>query len=209
MDTVMNINPDGTAEGETKVVTKGIFSDGMRALATYVQPNMTDAVIRQSIAATGYSGTGKLTQDDPKVLKDSFSYGVKFKLDEVLRLPGPGAMPIHSPTSGGGRIGNFLGELSQADRTRNFQCIGGNAKENITIHLPKGVEVMAMPKDARIEGKSATYQATYRQQGDTLTIMREMDDRTRGNVCTPDYAKEFKTFAAKVRRNLDEQILYR
>ncbi len=83
------------------------------------------------------------------------------------------------------------------------------SKENYTIELPKGVEVMAMPKDIQIDGKSATYKASYRQDGNKITINRELDDHTHGNVCTPAYAKEFKTFAAAVRRNLRAEVLYR
>jgi hypothetical protein len=209
IETGMNFHGDGTADGETKVQAQGLFSDGLRAAAIYLQPNMEDSEIRQSLAAAGYSGTGKLTEDDPKILKDGYSYSVKYQLDEAIHVPGPSAMPIRSPIGASAGISNFLGELSQPDRTRNFQCVGGTSTESITIHLPKGVEVMAIPKDARIEGKSAIYKASYRQQGDTVTIVREMDDHTRGNVCTPEYAKEFKTFSAKVRRNLDQEILYR
>jgi hypothetical protein len=68
---------------------------------------------------------------------------------------------------------------------------------------------MAMPKDVQIEGKSATYKANYRKQGNTLIITRELEDHTSGNVCTPAYAKEFKIFASAVRRNLRAEVLYR
>jgi hypothetical protein len=170
---------------------------------------MEDSAIRQRLAAAGYSGTGKLIEDDPQILKDGYSYSVKYRLDEAILIPGPSAMPIRSPIGASVGISNFLGELDRPDRTRNFQCVGGTSKESITIHLPRGVDVMAIPKDAQIEGKSAIYKASYRQHGDTVTIVREIHDHTRGNVCTPDYAKEFKTFSAKVRRNLDQEILYR
>ena len=209
ISTVMEIHPDGSADGETKVATRGLFSSEARASMTYIQPNMEDAVIRQSLSRGGYSGTGTLSKDDPSVLSDHYAYSVKYRLDDAMNLPGPGAMPVRSPIDGTGTIANFLGESNEPDRTENFQCFGGYSKENFTIHLPKGVEVMAMPKDAQIVGKSATYRANYRQKGNVLIVSRELDDHTSGNVCTPAYAKEFKSFAAAVRRNLRAEVLYR
>ena len=209
VSTTMDIHPDAIADGETEVETNGLFSDETRAAMTYLQPNMEETAIRQGLAREGYTGTGTMTKNDPNIPADRYSYKVKYRLDDAINLPGPGAMPIHSPIGGAGTIANFLDEVNRPDRTVNFQCLGGYSRENYTIHLPKGLEVIAMPKDVQIDGKSATYQAHYRQQGDTLTITRELEDHTSGNVCTPAYAKEFKTFAAAVRRNLRAQVLYR
>jgi transglutaminase-like putative cysteine protease len=207
--TAMDIHPDGSAEGETKIATDGLFSDETRAAMTYIQPNMEDTVIRESLSRGGFSGTGIMTKDDPRILSGHYTYSVKYRLDDAMNLPGPGALAVKSPLGGVGTIANFLDESNQPDRTQNFQCLGGYSREAYTIHLPKGTEVMAMPKDVQIAGKSATYKASYRQEGDTLLVSRELDDHTGGNVCTPAYAKEFKTFVAAVRRNLRAEVLYR
>jgi transglutaminase-like putative cysteine protease len=209
VSTTLDIHPDGTAEGETKVGTRGLFSDMARAAMTYLQPNMEDTMIRQSLARGGYSGTGTLTKGDPWILSDSYTYSAKYRLDDALNLPGPGAMPVRPPFGGIGTIANFLDDTNQPDRTVNFQCLGGYSKEDYVIHLPKGVDIMAMPKDVQVDCRYATYKASYRQQGNAVIVTRELDDHTSGNVCTPAYAKEFKTFAAAVRRNLRGQVLYR
>ena len=209
INNTINIHPDGTADGEAKVDVNGLFSDAIRASANYLQPNMEEVRIRQSLAQAGYSGSGTMTQDDPKILKEPFTYSVKYRLDEMINLPGPGAMPINPPIGASGAIESFLGEVNQPDRMVNSQCYGGYSKENYTIRLPAGVEVMALPKDVVITGQSATYKAQYRQHGETVLVTRELDDHTRGNVCTPAYSKEYKTFAAAVRHNLRAQVLYR
>jgi hypothetical protein len=207
--TAMNIDSTAVAEGETKVMTRGLFCEETRAAMTYLQPNMEETAIRQGLAREGYIGAGTMAKDDPRVLSDSYGYRVKYRLEDAINRPGPGAMPIRSPIGGSGTIERFLDGLNLPDRTVNFQCLGGYSRENYTIQLPKGVEVMAMPKDVRIDGKSATYKASYRREGDKLTISRELDDHTSGNVCTPAYAKEFKTFATAVRHNLKAEVLYR
>jgi transglutaminase-like putative cysteine protease len=207
--TMLKIHPDGGAEGETKIEAKGSFSDETRAAMTYLQPNQEDLAIRESIARAGYSGSGTLIKNDPEVLSDSYQYSIKFQLTDMMNLPGPGALPISSLFGGAGAIETFLGEVNEPDRSLNFQCFGAHSEQNYTIHLPQGVEVMALPNDVKIEGKSATYEASYRQQGSTVIVNRELDDHTNGNVCTPAYAKEYKVFSAAVRRNLRAQILYR
>lgn len=209
VSTSMDIHSDAVAEGETKVMTRGLFCEETRAAMTYLQPNMEETAIRQGLAREGYIGAGTITKDDPKIMADSYVYQVKYRLEDAINLPGPGAMPIRSPIGGSGTIERFLDGINLPDRTVNFQCLGGYSRENYTINLPKGVEVMAMPKDVQINGKSATYKATYRQAGGKLLISRELDDHTSGNVCTPAYAKEFKTFATAVRHNLKAEVLYR
>ncbi len=209
VSTSMDVHSDAVAEGDTKVMTRGLFCEETRAAMTYLPPNMEETAIRQGLAREGYIGAGTMTKDDPNILTDSYIYQVRYHLEDAINLPGPGAMPIRSPIGGSGTIECFLDGVNLPDRTVNFQCLGGYSRENYSIQLPKGVEVMAMPKDVQIEGKSAIYRASYRQKGDQIVISRELDDHTSGNVCTPAYAKEFKAFAAAVRRNLKAEVLYR
>jgi hypothetical protein len=66
-----------------------------------------------------------------------------------------------------------------------------------------------MPRDVHLSGRHATYSAKYRRSGDTVTIVREFDDSTPGNVCTPQDSAAFKPFARRVLKDLRAQILYR
>ena len=205
--TVLTIHPDGSADGETKVEVTGHLADSSRASMTYVQPNMEDMLIRRALAGSGYTGTGTLIKNDPKVLGPTYSYGGRYHLNDAMNLPGPGAAYIRSPFAA--TIARFVGAANEPDRTVNYQCFGGDSKEEYTINLPKGIEVLATPKDVQLKGKNETYQASYKVKGNTLTAVRELDDHTPGNVCTPKDAAEFKKFAAPVQRDLRAQLVYR
>jgi hypothetical protein len=174
---------------------------------TYVQPNMEEMLIRRALAGSGCTGTGTLIKSDPKVLGPTYSFGSKYHLNDAMNLPGPGAAYIRSPFAG--TIARFVGAANEPDRTVNFQCFGGDSKEEYTINLPKGIEVLATPKDVQLKGKNETYQASYQVKGNTLIVVRELDDHTPGNVCTPKDAAEFKKFAAPVQRDLRAQLVYR
>ena len=207
ISTVLTIHPDGSADGETKVEVTGRLADSNRAYMSYLQPNMEDVMMRRALAANGYTGTGTLFKNDPKVSTDTYSYGGKYHLTDAMNLPGPGATSIRSPFSG--VIAKHMARANEPDRTVNFQCVGGNSKEEYTIHLPNGIEVLAAPKDVQLKDKNRTYQASYQVKGNTLTAVREFDDRNPANVCTPKDAAEFKTFAAPIQRDLRAQLVYR
>ena len=104
---------------------------------TYLQPNMEETAIRQGLAQEGYTGTGTMTKDDPRIMADSYTYQSQVSPDDAINLPGPGAMPIHSPVGGSGTIARFLDEVNLPDRTVNFQCLGGYSRENYSIQLPQ------------------------------------------------------------------------
>jgi hypothetical protein len=42
-----------------------------------------------------------------------------------------------------------------------------------------------------------------------LTVTRRVDDHTRGNVCAPEIAAEYKAFAAKVLQDIRAQVVYK
>jgi transglutaminase-like putative cysteine protease len=206
--TELRIHSDGSAEGQTKIESKGPVAESMRYMMSYLQPNMEDAMMRRWLAVTGYTGTGTIIKDDPKNLTATYNYGAKYKLSDAMNLPGPGAMYLRSPFEGTSRISSALRESNQPDRTVNFLCMGGYSREELTIHLPEGAKVNVMPKNVELRGKYETYKATYQLKGNTMTVVRSLEDRTPGQVCAPAVAAEYKSFALSVQKNLRQQAIY-
>jgi transglutaminase-like putative cysteine protease len=206
--TVLKINPDGSAEGETMVEAKGEFADSARYWMIYLQPNMEDQMVQRALAGNGFTGTGTLIKGDLKDRTNSFSYGSKFKISDAMNLPGPGAISIKSPFDGIGGLGQFLIDGVEPVATVNFGCTNGYAKSVFTITLPENVKVMAIPRNAEIRVKNQTYKATYEQKGQTITAVRQIEDRTPGPVCAPAVAADYRKFATSVGKELRSQILY-
>ena len=206
--TVLNIHPDGSADGETEIDTKGESAGGTRYALTYIQPNMEDSMMRRALTVNGFTGTGTLIKGDLKSDADSYKYGSKYKISDAMNLPGPGAMYLRSPFDGAGGIAMIVSGANEPDRTVDFICTGGYARQDLTIHLPKDVKVQAVPKNVEIKGKYQTYKATYELKGDTVRAVREVEDRTPGPVCAPAVADEYKKFAIGVKKDLRAQLLY-
>ncbi len=206
--TVMKVHADGSADGETRFDAKGELAGETRYAMLYLQPNLEDSTVRRALTANGFTGTGTFEKGDVKDLTDTYSYTTKFRISDAMNLPGPGAMSIRSPYDGLGDMTNFISDVNEPDATVNFLCYGAYAKQELTVDLPAGVKVLAVPKDVEIKGKYQTYKATYQVQGSTFTARRELVDRTPGPVCAPAVEVEYRKFETAVRKELREELLY-
>jgi transglutaminase-like putative cysteine protease len=207
-NTVLNIHPDGSATGVTSIQAEGYTAVIARFAINYLQPNTEEDLIQRALARSGYTGTGTFVRGTNKDFADIYSYSIRYKFDDAMNLPGPGAIPIRVPFPDWGSVATALQGFADANRTVDFACSGRTSKEEFTIHFPPGVKIMAMPRDVHLSGADSTYTAAYKQDGTTITVARELADRTPGPVCTPKDATQFKPFADAVRRDLRAQILY-
>ena len=206
--TVMKVHEDGSADGETRFDAKGELAGRARYAMLYMQPNMEDLFMRRVLTSNGFTGTGTIDKGDVNGTADTYGYTAKFRISDAMNLPGPGALSIRSPYDGIGDMTNFISDVNQPDPTVDFLCYGAYAKQELTVELPKGVKVLAVPKNVEIKGKYQTYKATYQFKGSTFSAERELVDRTPGPVCAPAVETEYRKFETAVRKELREQLLY-
>jgi transglutaminase-like putative cysteine protease len=206
MTTSMTIDAAGTTVGATTVEQTGFVADESRARLASLEPNMEDQLVRRQLGANGFTGTGTFVKDDPRKLTQEYSYGATYNLTEAFIMPGPAALTIKSPFAGAA-LAAYV-QAANETHTLNFHCYGVDWKQQYTITLPKTVKVLAIPRKVTVSGKNLTYRADYQLKGHVVTAVRELQDRTPGNVCTPDDAASAKEFARGLRRDLQAQVLY-
>lgn len=207
-NTVLTIHPDGSAAGMTSIQAEGYGAVVARFAMNYLQPNTEEDLLRRALAHSGYTGTGSFSRGKNKDFADTYTYSIRYQFNDAMNLPGPGAISIRTPFADWGSVATALQGFADADRTVDFACYGGDSKEEFIIHLPPGVKILAMPKDIHLSGADSSYTASYKRDGSTVTVARELSDRTPGPVCTPKDAVAFKPFADAIRRDLRAQILY-
>ena len=71
------------------------------------------------------------------------------------------------------------------------------------------MKILSIPKAMNIANSFVSYKSTYARKGNVLTIRREIDDRTKGNVCSPQVAAAYKKIAEKVMDDIKAQVLYK
>jgi len=206
--TEVTIKPDGSIAGSIQVTSKGTFAVSGRDRLRNVSAEDRDEMLKKMYRRERATGFGKLESDDPKPLLDSFKYKVDFATEEFTQVPGPGAFtisplyyteaPIHS-------VGGMTQEEPEADETA---CIGGASTEEYVYHLPKGMKVLAVPKGISVANAVAAYKSSYKLAGSTLTVKRELIDKTERNICPVAVQREFAKLARQIATDLKAQVVY-
>jgi hypothetical protein len=158
----------------------------------------------------GFNGTGNFESDDATALTDILKYKANFGFKNFTQLPGAGAFAIAPLFFSRAPVAQFVEEdLDDTETLTEFACSNGASVEEYVFTFPKKMKVLAVPESMSHKTANVSYKATYRLKGNELTVTRQIDDRTRGNVCAPAVAEEYKAFAKKVAPNLKAQVVYK
>ena len=209
VDTAIKIAADGAVTGSVGVSLKGIAAANSRNWAKNMSKDSEADLVKNMLRAQGIIGSGKFEHDDAAALSDSFHYKIELNSEKYLRLPGAGAFYIYPPMGIGGSIGTFLQSSVDPETEADTVCLPMSAAESYVIELPKTMKVLSIPSDLKVTDAPFSYDATYRLKGNVLTVRRTIEDRTKGNTCSPQVLAKYKKGAEKVLDNLKEQVLYK
>ena len=88
-----------------------------------------------------------------------------------------------------------------------YFCLGGKSSEEYVLEFPDSLKIVSIPKDYELATAIIDYKATYRKSANTLTVRRELKDKTATNVCSPEYAADYKKLMLGIAKDLKAQIL--
>jgi hypothetical protein len=154
-------------------------------------------------------GSGEFEKDDPTDLTDNYHYKASLNVEKFIKLPGAGAFYIYPPLGIVASIYQHLKSGVEPETEADVTCSSIHATEDYVIELPKKVKVLAIPDNLKVANDFLSYTATYKLKGNILTVKRTLDDRTQGNVCSPQITAEYKKVAEKAMDNMREQVLYK
>lgn len=206
---VMKITTDGSLSGNVEVFQNGLGAIDTRHKARNIPKNVEEDLVKNMFRNQGLVGSGKLEKDDPKGLGSSYHFKVSLNAEKFIKLPGAGAFYIYPPINLVSPIHDFLRTSLEPEKEADVVCSSIAADEEYVIELPKGIKILSIPDDMKIANEFVSYTATYKLNGDDLTVKRTLDDRTKGNICSPKIFSEYKKIAEKAMDNLKEQVLYK
>ncbi len=209
MKTVAKINPDGSIAGNIEVTLKGMFAVSTRAGLRHMPKDQEEDLVKNVFKSYGYLGSGKIDKEDPKELLDTYQYKVIFEMKEFMQRPGAGAFSIYPLFSSQAPIQHFVRAAVEPEETVDVACTNGTSVEEYVFQFPKDMKILSVPENMNISNNFLSYNASYRLRGNILTVKRTFDDKTRGNVCSPDVTSAYKAFAAKVLPNIKAQVVYK
>jgi transglutaminase-like putative cysteine protease len=206
---ILKIGQNGSISGSIEVFQKGDSAVETRAWARTVSKDWEADFVKNMFLQQGMIGSGNFDKDDPTALTDVYHYRAEMSVEKFIKLPGSGAFYIYPLLGSAGSIQNFLTYSMEPEKEADVTCTSGALTEEYEIVLPKTMKVLSIPDDLKIDADSLAYNATYRLKDNVLTVKREIDDRTKGNVCSPKILLAYKVFGEKVMDDLKSQVLYK
>jgi transglutaminase-like putative cysteine protease len=209
MKSTIRIHADGSASGDVSVQLKGEFAVESRARLRHFPKDQEDEMVENVLSSVGLIGSGQVIKENPKELLDTYHYQVKFKVDELVLLPGPAAFSITPLFPSEAPIQSFLGIATTPIEATDIACSSGTSVEEYVFHFPKNMRVLAVPRNMRVSNDVLSYQAKYRLKGNTLHVKRVLDDKIPGTICTPEASRAYQQLARQVAKNTKAQVVYR
>ena len=204
----ISIAADGSVTGKTTINSSGVYDFVNRAVLSTIPKDRLPQVASMLLSHSGQSGTGDLQFGDPRDLAKVFTYDVQFQVPHYVQLPGPGAFSNNMGIDGFMPIAGFANSTALPARKFPFQCGGGLNEEITHITLPQGLKVSSLPKAANITSKFGSYESSYMQDGQQITIKRTLDLKYPQATCSPADYLEIKNMTGAIAQDIRAQILY-
>jgi len=201
--------PDGSVSGSVEVFQRGLGAAESRSWARQLNKDIENDLVKEIFRGQGMIGSGKFEKDDPTELADKYHYKASFNAEKYIKLPGAGAFYIYPPLGIAASIQSLLQSSMEPEKEADVVCWSGTAIEEFDIEIPKNVKILSVPDNFKVANDFVSYTANYKLKGNVLTVKRTLDDRTKGNICSPQVLAEYKLVAEKMIDNLKEQVLYK
>jgi len=104
-------------------------------------------------------------------------------------------------------ISAFLQQAYEATPKKPHSCSGGTSIEEYVLEFPEALKIVGVPKDFGVSNAMIDYKATYQRSANTLTVRREFKDKTPTNICSAQYAAEYKIALLGIAKDVKSQVL--
>ncbi|MBV8049061.1 MAG: DUF3857 domain-containing protein [Paludibacterium sp.] len=208
IDSQLSLLPDGSIKGGSVIRLKGVYDFMARAALSGVSPGTESDAAGKMLANRGLQGSGTLMLGDMYDLTKSFGYQSALTLPEYVDLSGPTAVVL--PTGGDTVVGlaSFV-SWGGAQPTRRTPTMldNGYYQETVTLQLPAGIDVLALPRATRTESPLGYYESAYRRVGHAVEVRRELVLKDNAPVLAPERYPLLNQLVHAVARDLRAQIL--
>jgi transglutaminase-like putative cysteine protease len=204
---IIRINADGSAKGEMEMSLKGLPAIGARALFRLVPGDQEAFLAKKMLESQGYHGTATLRKDDPTALLDTYKLSLSFVLDDFVTVGTAVGIPIKPVASTFSPIDGFIKNAFLPNFKKPQACSGGKSVEEYVLEFPPMVKLIGIPKNVELLTNAIDYRATYLRTENTLTVRRELRDKTPTNVCSPEYSAGYNKSMLSIAKDLKSQIL--
>jgi len=208
IDSVMRIQPDGSVTGELHISAQGQPAIQTRTGWRYATPEQQSDWLEKTFSSNNSIGSATMTNDDPVPLLSDFNYSFEFDKPDFILPSGAGGFYIAPLVGTAKPVGAYVSYSKEDIGDYDITCSNGYAVERLVYEFPESIKILAKPDDFEIDENYLSYRATYQLEGNRLQVLREIDDRTPGNVCSSDLINRQRQTMIKISKNLSAQVVY-
>ena len=203
---VVKLLSDGSGEGTAQISATGASAVDLRGLMKSIPPAKEGEYFR---AALGPGADGKFERGEPDQLIEPYSIKTSYRVPNIVRFPGPGALPpglSYKPFSFTSLIGGTL----PLARNTDYICPSLSAEEESTVELPAGASIIAIPDPAEMQVEGIHLKVKYDRTGEhAIRMSYALTIEHAQAVCTSEYYARVRAGLASMTSALRGQILYK
>lgn len=208
IESIMKIQSDGSVIGDIYLKTKGRPAIDSRAAWRHATQEQEKQWLEQTFSSQNKIGSAIMKKDDPIPLVSTFNYSLEFDKPEFILPRGAGGFYIGPLVHTSMPIYSFLNYAKEEIKGYSVACDNGYSIERLVYEFPKGMNILAKPEDLEINENHIYFRASYTLEDNKLNAVREINDQTPGNVCSPETINRQRLTLMKIVEHIKAQIIY-
>jgi hypothetical protein len=208
IESSMKIHADGSITGDIDVKTKGQSAIELRKAWRHTTQEQQDQWLKKVFSSQHKIGSATMTKDDPKQLLSEFKYSLEFNKPDFILPEGIDGFYVHPLVDTPMAVHTFLVYSKEEIEGYDVACNNGRSIERLIYDFPEGMKILAKPDDFEIDENHIHFKATYELDGNTLKVVREINDQTPGNVCSTKTVNLQRQTLIKIAKNMQTKVIY-
>lgn len=209
LDTQLQVHADGSATGTLEVSGEGAALQLVQAVAAQLPPAQDSEPLRRLLEQGGYRGSGSVTLVKPEPPgRPRPALRLSFELNDFLRDPDAGAVPLQPPLRLGLSIADNVGGYQSERREFPRLCLPMAIEERLGLTFDRGHQLPRPPRDLQLQLDGLVFQARHTLQDGALTVLRTLQDARSSPVCAPAEYQARRPVMGQIAANLRQQLVY-
>ncbi|HVU20206.1 MAG TPA: DUF3857 and transglutaminase domain-containing protein [Rhizomicrobium sp.] len=202
----VEIKPDGSADGSTKISGTGAYGMLLRAFIQAIPAGKEGELFRNWL---GPGADGTLERGDPRSLNDPVTYGATYHVPNAIPFPGTGSLPSYLSLKPF-HFTDLIGGTLPATRNSDYICASMDAEEDTKFTLPPGMKLISIPDSQSVDTEQIRLNMDFdRRDARTLNVHLSLKIDHPQATCTPEYYSRVRGALAKMANALRQEIVYK
>ena len=207
LQTTAQLSADGTVSGQSTTTASGPFGIRLRQLAAGIEAKGREEMAATQLRSLGWTGKGSFEFEPPRDgLAPTYAVSGSFELEtrpEFMEgkafAPPQGLRMLVRP-------GEFLLGSWTLPKTEPTPCFSGHQVDELSLTLPPGRDIEALPKGKTVENPYLRYQSDWNRDGQVVTVRHEMTVKLPVAVCRDEIRAQLAEAIAEIRGDYRAEI---